>query len=68
MKRKISAKQQAIKDIKDDLKNDRKTFIAFRNELNKPIRKLVNQHLREQRNVVSINLTLWTENMEEEDL
>ena len=45
----MNAKQQAIKDIKESLKKDGKCFINYRNELNIPIRKIINEQLREQR-------------------
>ena len=43
------AKQQAIKDIREQLANEQKEFIEFRPELNDTIRQIVRQHLNEQR-------------------
>lgn len=45
------AKQQAIADIKQDLKRNHKSFIAFRTDLNKPINEIVKRQLREQTNL-----------------
>ena len=47
----MSTKESAIQDIKEDLKKQRKCFIAFHNELNPVMRKLVIQQLREQSNL-----------------
>ena len=44
-----SARQQAIKDIREELKNSHKSFIMFRSELNKEIRNIVNEQLKAQR-------------------
>lgn len=57
--KKITAKEQAVKDIKDDLKKEGRVFMHFRQELNQPIRKLVNEQLKEQRNV-SYNFTFFS--------
>ena len=45
----MSAKNQAIQDIKDSLKREGKAFIAFRSELNPVMRRLVNDQLKEQK-------------------
>ena len=45
----MTAKQQAIQDIKDSLKKEGKAFIAFRSELNPVMRKLVSNQLKEQK-------------------
>lgn len=42
----MSAKQQAIRDIKESYG---KSFLAFHKELNKPIRDLVKKYLKQQR-------------------
>lgn len=44
-----SARQQAIKDIREELKNSHKSFIMFRSELNKEMRNIVNEQLKAQR-------------------
>lgn len=44
-----SARQQAIKDIREELRNSHKSFIMFRTELNKEMRSIVNEQLRAQR-------------------
>ncbi len=44
----MTAKEQAILDIKEDLKDQGKSFLAFHQELNKPIGKLLKQHLYAQ--------------------
>ena len=45
----MTAKQTAIQDIKDDLKLQGKSFLAFRNELNTVMNKLVFHHIMEQK-------------------
>lgn len=40
----MSARQQAIQDIKECLKQESKSFIAFRSELNPIMRKLVREY------------------------
>ena len=45
----MSAKQTAIQDIKDDLKLQGKSFLAFRSELNSVMNKLVFHHIMEQK-------------------
>ena len=45
----MNAKQQALKDIKADLRSEGRSFIAYVKELNKPIRELVKQYLKQQR-------------------
>ena len=40
----MSAREQAVKDIKECLKQESKSFIAFRSELNPIMRKLVKEH------------------------
>ena len=47
----ISARQQAEADIRKELARQKKTFIQFRQELNRPMCKLVRQHLVEQKKV-----------------
>ena len=44
----MTARQQAIQDIKDDLRQHNLSFIAFRKELNPIMDRLVNQQLKEQ--------------------
>lgn len=46
-----SAKELALKDIKKELHQEHKSFIAFRQENNKPIRKIVNEYIREQKHI-----------------
>lgn len=45
----MTAKQKAIQDIKAELKNESKSFIAYRIELNRQMRNLVNEQLKAQR-------------------
>ena len=45
----MSAKQQAIKDIREELSKQSKSFIAYRSELNSVMRKLVSNHLKAQK-------------------
>lgn len=47
----MTARQQALKDIKDDLKKSGKSFIAFRSELNPAMQELVKEQLKEQRKI-----------------
>lgn len=49
----MSAKSQAIKDIKQELSLHGKCFLAFRTELNTVMEKLVNNQLKAQRLCVS---------------
>lgn len=44
----MTAKQQAILDIKESLRRESRAFIAFRTELDKPIQALVDNHIKEQ--------------------
>ena len=44
----MSAKEQALIDIKKDLKKNNKCFLAFRSELNPVMRRLVYDQLKEQ--------------------
>ena len=45
----MSAKEQAVLDIKNDLKAQGKCFIAFRSELNPVMHKLVTRQIMEQK-------------------
>lgn len=47
----MTAKQKAIQDIRTELKNESKSFIAYRTELNRQMRNLVNEHLKAQKQV-----------------
>jgi len=47
----MSAKQQALKDIKSELESEGKSFIAFHKELNIPIRNIVKQYLKRQKEI-----------------
>ena len=42
------AKEQALRDIRRQLEEEKKEFIPFRTELNDTMRQLVRQHLNEQ--------------------
>jgi hypothetical protein len=55
----MSAKEQAIEDIKDDLKQQSKCFIAFRKELNKTMRQLVYRQIQAQKRK-ALCLSQWT--------
>lgn len=48
---KSNARQQAEADIRKELVRQKKTFIQFRQELNKPMRQLVRQYLAQQNNM-----------------
>ena len=48
-----TAKQQAIKDIQEDLQEQHKSFIAFYTELNPIMEKLVYRHIKAQRKKAS---------------
>lgn len=50
----MTAKKQAIMDIKDALRQNHKAFIAFRRELNPIMNKLVCNHIRQQQSI-----SLW---------
>lgn len=45
----MSAKQQAIKDIREELSKQSKSFIAYRSELNRVMRELVSNQLKAQK-------------------
>ena len=45
----MTAKQQAIKDIREELRSSHKSFIMFRTELNKKMLNIVNEQLKAQR-------------------
>lgn len=53
----MTAKQQAIKDIKDELKGSGKCFITFHSELNPIMDSIVSEYLKEQK---SMCLSCWT--------
>ena len=44
----MTAKQQAILDIKECLRRESRAFIAFRTELDEPIQALVDNHIKAQ--------------------
>ncbi len=44
----MTAKGQAIQDIKAELKSEGKCFFAFRRELNPTINKIVGEYLKQQ--------------------
>lgn len=48
---KVTSKQQALKDIKADLRKEGKCFIAFRKELTPAIENLVKQQIRKQKEI-----------------
>lgn len=62
----MSAKEQAILDIKEDLKKTSKCFIAFRTKLNPVMNYLVHQQLKAQR-VKSWCLSAVTSKVKEHD-
>lgn len=45
----LTAKEQALKDIKAELRTQNKAFIAFKTELNPIIRKIVSEQLKAQK-------------------
>ena len=45
----MTAKGQAIQDIKDELKSEGKCFFSFRKELNPTINKIVDEYLKQQK-------------------
>lgn len=45
----MTAKQQALKDIHNDLREQGKAFIAYHRELNQVMRQLVSDHLKQQK-------------------
>ena len=45
----MGAKQQALQDIKSELKSEGRSFIMFYKELDVPIRDLVKQYLKQQK-------------------
>lgn len=45
----MTAKQQALKDIRESLREEGKSFLMYRRELNKPIMALVREHIKEQK-------------------
>ena len=49
----MTAKQQALVDIQEDLNKNHKSFIAFRNELNTVMRKIVSEQIKNQRHLTS---------------
>ena len=58
----MTAKEQALKDIKDELKREHKAFIAFKSELNPIMRKLVSEQIKEQKKIskkTSYCLSMW---------
>ena len=55
----MTAKQQAIQDIKMSLRANNKAFIAFRSELNPIMDELVNNQIKQQERI-SYCLSCWT--------
>lgn len=55
----MSAKEAAINDIKKDLLQHNKSFIAFKQELNPIMRKLVRKHLMEQQSINTFHTPLF---------
>lgn len=47
----MTAKQQAIQDIRKSLKADSKAFIAFHTELNSIMDELVNEQIKQQEHI-----------------
>lgn len=47
----MSAKQAAIQDIKDDLKQQSKSFLAFHKQLNPIMDEIVNTYIQQQSNL-----------------
>lgn len=45
----MSAKQQALQDIKAELKSEGRSFIAFYRELNETMKELVKEHINKQK-------------------
>ena len=55
------AKQQAIKDIKDDLKQTSRAFITFIEELNPVMDTLVEEQIEEQKQIKrSYFFSMWS--------
>ena len=55
----MTAKQKAIQDIRECLKENHKAFIAFRSELNPIMDELVDNQIKQQEKV-SYCLSCWT--------
>ena len=47
----MTAKQQAVKDIKRSLKEQRVSFLAFHRELDPVMEEIVNDYLEEQKKI-----------------
>lgn len=45
----MTARQQALRDIREDLREQGKCFIAFRKELNPIMKELINDQLKRQK-------------------
>ena len=45
----MSAREVALQDIKESLREEGKCFIAFRKNLNPIMRKLVSKHIKDQK-------------------
>lgn len=54
----MTAKSMAIKDIKNDLKQEGRTFLSFHRELNPVMKELVREHIKEQ-NHLSFTLSVF---------
>ena len=44
----MTPKDLAVRDMKEDLSKENKSFLAFHNELNPAMRKIVSSQIREQ--------------------
>ena len=52
----MSAKEKAIQDIKEDLKKEKKVFLAFINDLNPIMDSLVKNQIQQQANIKKTEL------------
>ena len=50
----MTPKDLAVKDMKEDLRRQNKSFLAFHNELNPVMRKIVSSQIREQVSITNL--------------
>lgn len=47
----MNAREQAIKDIKEELRKQHKCFLAFHKELDSPIEKIIKSYTTKQKEI-----------------
>lgn len=56
----MTAKKQAIKDIKEYLRQENRVFISYRTELDSTMNELVEEYIKQQEKPISYCLSGWS--------